>query len=172
MGLEWNACSRYGAWVPDEVSARHVWMPDARSLCDRRALVSTDTQIHEMTESQFEDFVAEELTAPACGPCLLIAGAIRREAGLLIAAAESIAPHRPSDAVAMLRGTRWEEALELEPFLTRPEVASRMRYKEIDDATDRDRLAAQATTYRRGWEADLRKARSQPSSTGTHRTRG
>lgn len=88
----------------------HIWMPNRRSLCDRRA--RSRAPLHdEMNDDQFDAFVRDEVESPVCGACIVVASHIRHEAGPLIAQAEAgsrpVFPPKATDAYRSLTDTRW-----------------------------------------------------------------
>lgn len=92
----------------NEPKTLHIWMPDNRSLCDRRARSARKlTDIDD--EAEFNAQLNADLDAPVCGACLLTSSHIRLEAAKLLAAAgrRSIYPSIPADAYLSLQGTRW-----------------------------------------------------------------
>lgn len=106
----------------------HVWMPDGRSLCDRRAAPGA---------VRTPDHVREAIEAPACGICLLLVGRLRREAAVILAQTERTAPQRASEAWSSLRGTRWERYFDLAAFDEKLDsVDANTRYDAILNAVD------------------------------------
>jgi hypothetical protein len=144
--------------MPAEVKAHHIWLPDGRSLCDRRALVPVN--LTAMNEDQFEAFMAEQSSSPACGPCLLLAGRIRRQACAVLEGAGGVVhPALPTKSWEQLRGTRWATQLDLDAFLAREDLDRQIRYEavglEVDRASVDDLLAEERTRLghlRRAWE--------------------
>ena len=102
--------------VPPKVV--HVWMPDRRSLCDRRAR-SQYPNHEDLTDDQFEAVVKEQEEAPVCGACIVVALHVRTKAAVLIA--ESIAgmrdvyPPLAADAYRSLEDTRWALEFDADP---------------------------------------------------------
>ena len=121
----------------NEPKALHIWLPDRRSLCDRRA-VST-ANIESMSDEQFEVYVAEQEGAPVCGPCLLLAGRIRRQGSALLKKASGrVYPTKPSLAWAQLRDTRWATMVDLDQFLERSDLDTGIRFDALNDEVDSD----------------------------------
>lgn len=148
--------------------AIHIWMPDMRSLCDRRAR-GRYPRHDEMTDEEFDTEVREQTTAPVCGACIVVASHIRREAGLLIAQAltgdREIFPETAADAYRFLDGTRWMMQFDAEPPA---DLAQPTYYRDCivdfyteawlsnaakDEASKRDALRTELTEHRNAWRA-------------------
>jgi hypothetical protein len=90
----------------------HIWMPDRRSLCDRRPR----SRAYEWPNDAALD---AQIQAPVCGACIVIAGQIRTEAAKLVATVSSghrgIWPSTPADAYRLLGDTRWQASFDPEP---------------------------------------------------------
>ena len=113
----------------------HIWMPDRRTLCDRRAAIPTD--LASMDDDTFEAWMTEQQQAPACGPCILLASRIRRMAGVLLAESRGkVHPPNPSEAWCQLRDTRWAADIDLDDFLIRPDLDVKIKYEAINYETD------------------------------------
>jgi hypothetical protein len=80
----------------------HVWLPHGRSLCDRRFRDPAPN-----TDDDLE-------LVPVCGSCLVLANRLRRQAAVLLTTQPSVSPSAPREAWAALRGTRWEQIIELD----------------------------------------------------------
>jgi hypothetical protein len=120
--------------VVDEVNTIHVWMPDGRSLCDRRA-VPAGSDVAAMSDSEFQSYLNEQSGAPACGSCLVLAAHIRHRAAVILQYAEGrVSPTKPGVAWAQLQGTRWEAHLNLAEFLSGD--LDGLRYERIAAAVD------------------------------------
>ena len=93
----------------------------------------------EWSDEELQAFLAEQ-SAPACGPCLLVAAYVRRLAGELLGQSEGrVYPSVPSAGWAQLRDTRWAARLDLEELLARPELDTTIRYDAISEAEDQQR---------------------------------
>jgi hypothetical protein len=118
----------------EEVNTIHVWMPDGRSLCDRRA-VPAGSDVAAMSDIEFTTYLHEQTDAPACGSCLLLAAHVRHRAAVILQyAGGRVSPTKPSDAWAELLGTRWEAHLNLAEFLSRD--LDDLRYERLAAAVD------------------------------------
>jgi hypothetical protein len=80
----------------------HVWLPEGRSLCDRRAYPGPKTG------EQLEAAKRESKVAPACGACQIVASIIRRDAELAFSDASAVWPATPLESIEALAETRWE----------------------------------------------------------------
>ncbi|WP_188037078.1 hypothetical protein [Actinotalea sp. JY-7885] len=119
-----------------EAKAVHVWMPDRRSLCDRRA--STPGRLEEKTDEEFDGWLAEQRDAPVCGSCLLLVSRLRRQASAILQqAAGRVWPERPTQAWAQLRDTRWAGEVDLEVFLSRDDLDQRIKFDAVNYEVDR-----------------------------------
>ena len=88
-----------------------------------------------MSDSEFYRYLNEQTSAPACGPCLVLAAHVRHRAAVILQyAGGRVSPPTPSGAWAQLQGTRWEAHLNLAEFLSRDLDA--LRYERIADAVD------------------------------------
>lgn len=83
----------------------HIWLPNSRSLCDRRARPST-------SEDREPD-KSEDLDAPGCGACILLANHVRAYALDLINRA-TIWPQTLEKSVDSLVETTWQSILDLD----------------------------------------------------------
>lgn len=86
----------------------HVWMPDGRSLCDRRA-----PRRKPEAESPIAE-VERNRDAPSCGACALLIHALRCDLAISHIEGRSMWPATPADALRSLAGTRWDTELDLE----------------------------------------------------------
>ncbi|MEM6110690.1 hypothetical protein AAHS21_31410 [Mycobacterium sp. 050272] len=155
----------------------HIWMPDRRSLCDRRA------QLHnrvtdEMTDDEFDQLMEETQPAPACGSCLLLAEHLRAHAAVIYRMqGATVHPPKPIDGWRELRGTRWAREIDLPKFLANPELEDQLRYDRITDGIaphrlqewiDMERAAAErATTELISWREEQRAAQP-PRDSNSH----
>lgn len=138
----------------------HVWMPDGRSLCDLRA--QTGTSIGKMTDEEFEAFMVEQESAPACGSCILLAGRIRNLGSVILKESKgAVFPEQPSEAWAQLRTTRWAKEVDLDEFLERPGLNESLKYERIDYKVDPNQIAeyvedrADHASYLRSYRAQV-----------------
>ena len=115
----------------------HIWMHDGRSLCDRQSDArARSSTVSAWSDEELEAFIADQ-PEPACGPCLLVAGYVRRLAAELLARSDGrVHPSVPSAGWAQLRDTRWAARLDLEEMLARPELDSTIRYDAVTEAED------------------------------------
>lgn len=108
----------------------HIWMADGRSLCDLRA-PGRIRKHAELSDAEFSDYLGEQVSAPACGACIVVASHIRQEAAYLIAEAESglreIYPKSAVEAYGLLDSGRWGEMFKPEP----PDELSAERFYRI-----------------------------------------
>lgn len=79
---------------------QHVWMPSHRSLCD----LASQT-FEEVEEGEAINARADRL--PVCAACEVVMGMLDRRLKSLHATGNGSSPAESSDAVALLRGTRW-----------------------------------------------------------------
>jgi hypothetical protein len=89
-------------WRMTDPKTVHIWMPDGRSLCDRRAsppAAKTTAEAVLMAE--------ESQSAPVCGACVVIVQSMRSELAIEEALVETIWPDDSNDAYNSLRDTRW-----------------------------------------------------------------
>lgn len=118
----------------------HVWMPDGRSLCDRRARPAA------RTDAEFEEHQKRAKNAPSCGPCLLLVTAIRRMAAATLQNHPDVWPPRPSEAWRSLKDTRWSNRYDVDEIADRAGVDDTTRYDAFllpPDPKTVDTLAAQ-----------------------------
>ncbi|WP_170198140.1 tyrosine-type recombinase/integrase [Microbacterium saperdae] len=87
----------------NEPKTRHLYMPDDRSLCDRRA-------VPQPSNTPPQEFI----NAPVCGSCLLILQVLRTQMMLDARTAEAVWPPTVDEAAAALAGTRWATDLRLD----------------------------------------------------------
>lgn len=151
-----------------EPKSIHIWMPDRRSLCDRRPRAQYPRH-DEMTDEQFDQLLDEQTVAPVCGACIVIASHLRREAGLLIAEALAgnceIYPKTAADAYRLLDGTRWMLEFDAEPPA---DLAQPTYYRDCivdfytedwlsnaakQEADKRAALRTELTEHRNAWRA-------------------
>lgn len=96
----------------------HIWMPNWRSLCDRRPHLRAPTTLRGLSDSAFDAELDAQISAPACGPCILVSCYIRELGATLVAAADynglGIHPPKPVDAYLGLSDTLWFNDFDLE----------------------------------------------------------
>lgn len=119
----------------------HIWMPDGRSLCDRKAHLHT-RDVSKMSDSEFEQLIEETHNAPACGSCLLLAEYLRADAAVIYRMRDgNVYPQKPVDGWRGLSDTRWSTKINITGFLADPEVAGgQQRYERITDGIAPQRL--------------------------------
>lgn len=147
----------------------HIWMLDGRSLCDRRAR-PRPSDVTEMSDSQFEDYLDEQRNAPACGSCLLLAEHLRADAAVIYRTqGEQVHPPNPLDGWRALADTRWARKINLLEFLADPELDGQLRYERITDGIAPHRLEqwvereeAAADSARTELAEHRQRSRSQP----------
>jgi hypothetical protein len=108
----------------------HVWMPDGRSLCDRRAAVPPFAG-RTPTEKEYAAHRAEQDSAPSCGACLLLVSYIRSDAALLLDNHPGVWPASPSAAWASLEGTRWAQNFDPVAFSQTPGLDDDSRFDAV-----------------------------------------
>jgi hypothetical protein len=137
----------------------HIWMPDGRSLCDRRARPARDDWFA-MSDAEFEHQVNEQVNAPACGCCLVLAHKLIVKAAVLYEEkTHYVYPAEPTDACAAMTETRWAHQLS-----DLAEAIPKFKYSDLGGELKRDSLI-QAADYMRDqhraqWE-DLTTARAE-----------
>lgn len=83
----------------------HIWMPDRRSLCDRRAqprFSNSDTQEQVLADLKMAS------VAPVCGACAIVMFELRWQMAVLSQQQPQFWPPTVKKAAASLKGTRWE----------------------------------------------------------------
>src|SRR6185312_5088054 len=80
-----------------ESKSIHIWMPDGRSLCDRRARQNA-IEYAEATDDQVEQYLRDETEAPACGSCIVLAGHMRHKAACYYSSPPARCARRRSEA--------------------------------------------------------------------------
>ena len=83
---------------------RHVWMPNGRSLCDRRVRPQRPCDKQEAV-----DAVQEWLDAPSCGSCIVLVDGLRQQAAIMLHNANGILPKTVVASVLELDETVWPE---------------------------------------------------------------
>jgi hypothetical protein len=126
----------------DEPNTFHVWMPDGRSLCDRRA--RPRLLPGKVSEAEAEQVIAEESHAPACGSCLSVAVWIRYEAAALMVD-HRVYPADSRDSWQLLLGTRWAKHFAFPEFLLQLEGTDGDSgdYQRLMTAIDSTQLTSQ-----------------------------
>lgn len=117
----------------DDPAVLHVWVAAGHTLCELEAGDYLDEHLLELrTEG-----------AAVCGPCLLIAGRLRRQAcALLQLADEAVAPTLPSEAWRLLGKSGWGARLDIKTFLrATPDLDVQTRYDALRYAVDPDSVA-------------------------------
>jgi hypothetical protein len=119
----------------------HVWMPDGRSLCDRRAQLRRPDPTT-MTDQEFEEYVDEQTNAPACGSCLLLAQHLQHAAATIYESqGGEVHPPTPIQGWRDVRDTRWATHVNLPEFLKTPGLAKQLQYDRIKQGVAPHRLA-------------------------------
>ena len=97
-----------------EIKTVHIWLPNGRSLCDRRP--SRRARYDKMTDSDFEAYVQEQTNAPACGSCLILTVDLQHQACGIAKATEAngITPSVQTEAFRGLVGTGWDRLFDIE----------------------------------------------------------
>lgn len=129
-------------------------MPDGRSLCDLKAPARSP---RDASPDELRAVVEEELSASACGSCLVLAARIRRQACANLERAKGrVVPTSPIAAWEQLKTTRWAHQVDLDAFLARQDL-DRIRYDAVADAVDQasvDQLVSEHTAH---WKSVLAK---------------
>ena len=157
---------------PEGSVRRHIWMGDNRSLCDLRAMVP-GVVFSRFDDEELEQFLQRQISAPACGPCLVLAAYIRCEAAAIIDVTPYVEPASPIDSWEQLRTTRWPAKIDLDEFLARSDLAN-MRYHDTrpvdpfdqaltDDIAQNTKATWQRWRGRQEAEKKARAAGKQPS---------
>lgn len=96
----------------------HIWLPNWRSLCDRRPHLRFPTTLRSLSESAFSAELDQQTSAPACGACILVSCYIRELGAVLVAAADynglGIHPPTPAGAYLGLSETLWFNDLDID----------------------------------------------------------
>lgn len=116
-----------------EPKTLHVWMPDGRSLCDRRARPERGGAVPAVEEHEAERAIAA--SAPACGACLMLVSYLRTDAAVLLEQA-SVYPETPSTAWRSLAGTRWAHRFDPVAFSETPDLDTTSRFDAVLAALD------------------------------------
>lgn len=87
----------------------HLWLPDNRSLCDRRARPGRSAG----PEEDLASLKVEE-AAPVCGACALVLYVLRGDLAVAELVQPGFWPDTPAKAWKSLRGTRWENQLAID----------------------------------------------------------
>ena len=127
-----------------EPKTHHIWLPDGRSLCDRRALPPNSP----LTSAEERDaHLAEQQQAPACSSCLVLVGRLRREACAILEMTQGrVHPDDPREAWGQLHSTRWEWFVALDAFLERDDLAS-IRFDAVKYAVDEESVNQLVAEY-------------------------
>lgn len=163
----------------DERKTFHVWMPDGRSLCDRRARLPR-ADFAAMTDEQFATYVDEQTAAPACGSCLVIVDRLRLQAATILEYSDSVYPSTPVEAWLHMQGTRWDATLNLARFRPGPDTeapaferllaklpAARLRRGVEQFAAERTQVRQSFTAARKKLqESNAQKREGRPASSG------
>jgi hypothetical protein len=123
----------------------HVWMPDGRSLCDRRAQVPTG-DVATLSESEFDQLLAGQTNAPACGSCLLLAEYLHADAAVIYkVCGERVDPVKPSEAWGALQDTRWARVIDVCTFVAENDLDSQLMYERLPQGISAERLEGWVT---------------------------
>ena len=85
----------------NEPKTHHCYMPDGRSLCDRRATPSGEGSVEELG------------TGPVCGSCLMVLHALRNDLMYQTRMTTEVWPPTAGEALHALEGTRWASFLDM-----------------------------------------------------------
>ena len=131
-------------------------MPDGRSLCDRRAHPETNLEV--LTDDEFDAYLGEQLNAPACGSCVLIADFLRFQAAVVLEQTNGrVFPPTVREGWEQLRETRWHEHCDLDRFLSQD--FSNDRYDSITRKISDERIRERIDIRNQKFEAAVRRAR-------------
>lgn len=147
----------------------HIWMPNSRSLCDRRA-EQPDFPFDAKPEEVEKHNQLQE-TAPACGACLLIAFWIRGEAAKLFAGRETVWPKTVKEAWRSLRETGWDRTLlQLKPKMPSDIESFDLFTVHLNSQYVQDEVAAKRERDREYREALLQRARELHGTPGDEKS--
>ncbi|ACC43000.1 hypothetical protein NJB18091_29500 [Mycobacterium marinum] len=134
----------------------HLWMPDGRSLCDRRASPRR-LNVEQLTDDEFGSYLAEQIDAPVCGSCVNLADFLRLQAiANMVGSNGRVHPPAVKEGWTQLRGTRWEAKIDFDNFLSQD--FSKDRYDSIFYKAADERIREGVDVANRGFEK-LRQAR-------------
>ena len=158
----------------EEPKTIHLWMPDGRSLCDRRAHPhGVDTA--GLSDSDFEAYLQERTTSPICGPCVLVLGTLRSLIADYLAEVKfngrTIWPAKPADGIKLLDGTRWDLESSKPEDLESEDYYRWFVLDAIDDDWLRERAADEAETSVR-WVEFARQQRADALASGAEQLDG
>lgn len=141
----------------------HVWMPDGRSLCDRRAETGPRSTFPTVEEHEATEHATAN--APACGPCMLLISYLRTQATAILEEQPSVWPSSVGAAWASLDGTRWAQRFDPIEHSKTPGLADYSRFDALRFAVDPEKVrrtleanarvrAQLAEQVRAHWEGD------------------
>ncbi|WP_270365329.1 hypothetical protein [Microbacterium algeriense] len=139
----------------------HVWMPDGRSLCDRRAESGPRSTFPTVDEHEANERATAN--APACGACLLLVSYLRTQATAILEEQPSVWPSSVGAAWASLDGTRWAQRFDPIEHSKTPGLDDYSRFDALRFAIDPEKVrrtlaanetvrAQQAAHVRAHWE--------------------